>query len=221
MEFWFQNAPDPVKFDGWIPVYDSVQIEIYGLPETWGVTTYQVISLAETECPMVTDFKMEQERGKARPIHRYSRVERFTSTLAQLIGSRGKVPLGIVEEIKDRLGKHTRDTVWEDVRAILKTIEKGCKYYNRIPTILQYLGYKISKEQQSNEIMRAIIEDFRIVSGRFDRAKKELNRVYFPSMRFVALKLLAIHGVTFPFYIPLARTPKKLVEMEDTWTLLV
>lgn len=45
-----------------VPVYDSEQIEIWGLPDWYGVTQYRVIALRETESPMVSDWKMELER---------------------------------------------------------------------------------------------------------------------------------------------------------------
>jgi hypothetical protein len=70
------DGPEPVRYEDGYPVYDSKQIEIFGRPEYWGVENYRVIALRETEHPMVTDWKMEQERGRMRPIHRYSRVER-------------------------------------------------------------------------------------------------------------------------------------------------
>jgi hypothetical protein len=46
----------PVRWDDdQVPVFDSNQIELYGLPEYFGVYKYRVIALRETESPMVSD----------------------------------------------------------------------------------------------------------------------------------------------------------------------
>lgn len=213
-------GPKPVRFDeDQTPVYDSHQIEVFGLPENWGVFCYRVIALRETEHPMVTDWKMEQERGKLRPIHRYSRVERFTSILAQLIACRGKVPKDLIEDIK-KVGFSTDpNLIWNEIRDILKK-RKGRKYYNRIPTILEILGFqKVGVDK--NSLVMEIVDDFRIISSRFNQNREKLGRVYFPSLRFIAFKLLEMHGVKFGYRVPFARTPRKLKAMEATWSLLI
>jgi hypothetical protein len=169
---------------------------------------------------MVTDWKMEQERGKARPIHRYSRVERFTSVLAQLIGSRGKIPKEMIAEIREHQIPKDPDQIWNAVRKILK--EMGArKFYNRIPIILQMLGYEQDTLTKQNDVMRAIIDDFRVISGRFEKIKKDVGRVYFPSLRFIAFKLLTLHGIEFKYKVPFVRTPRKLKAMEEIWKLLI
>lgn len=214
-------GPAPVRFDpDQVPVYDSYQLELYGLPETWGIFCYRVIALRETEQPMVSDWKMEQERGKLRPIHRYSRVERFTSILAQLICCRGKVPKDLFLKIKEHEIPDNPDLAWNAVRKILKDM-KARKYYNRIPSILQMLGFPQNILCNQNSLMREIINDFRVISTRFDQAKKNLGRVYFPSLRFIAFKLLQLHGVEFAYKIPFVRTPRKLKAMEQIWDLLI
>lgn len=213
-------GPPPVRFDpDHVPVYDSYQLELYGLPENWGVVCYRVIALRETEQPMVTDWKMEQERGKLRPIHRYSRVERFTSILAQLICCRGKIPRDMIQKIREEKIPKDPELAWNAVRKILKGM-KARKYYNRIPIILQMLGFPHNK-MCTNELMRAIINDFKAISSRFDQAKKNFGRVYFPSLRFIAFKLLELHGVKFGYKIPFVRTPRKLKAMEQIWSLLI
>lgn len=69
--------------------------------------------------------------------------------------------------------------------------------------------------------MLLIIRDFQCLSVRFERIKLQLNRVYFPSLRFIACKLLEAHQVTFEFRVPLVRTPRKLKSMEKIWELLL
>jgi hypothetical protein len=218
----FPGPIQPIRQDpDFVPVYTSTQIKIYGLPDHWGMTCYRVIELKEDAAPFVTDFKMEQERGRMRPIHRYSRVERFESVLYQLIACRGKVPKSIVTLIREKGFDKDPKKVWNSIRTILKT-NGGRVYYNRIPTILLALGYK-KKIQfgDSNELVRQIVQDFRILSGRFDTMKKSLKRVYFPSLRFIACKLLELYEVEFEFDIPFVRTPRKLKAMEEIWSLLM
>lgn len=215
---WDEFVPcQPIRYDDGIPVYDSGQLELFGEPYTWGVHGYLVVELRETSSPMVTDYQMELER-KLRPIHRYSRIERFTSVLGQISGGRGKIPWTVIEEIKKRNIPMDPDRVWNRVREFLKETGNR-KYYNRITQILSILGFE--KKKADNETIREIVNDFRIISSRFDRARKKLGRVYFPSLRFVAFKLLERHGIEFGYKIPFVRTPRKLKEMEATWALLL
>jgi hypothetical protein len=93
------------------------------------------------------DWKMSIERPM-RPIHRYSRVERFTNTLAQLIACRGKVPKDLITEIKKVGFTDNPDLIWNQIRAI--------------PTILEILGFqKVGVDK--NTLVREIIDDFRII----------------------------------------------------------
>jgi hypothetical protein len=69
------------------------------------------------------------------------------------------------------------------------------KYVNRIPTITNMLGYDPFFQTRRLEF---ILERFYAASARFDllKSKNELGeRKYFPSLRYVALRLLAEHEV--------------------------
>jgi len=70
-------------------------------------------------------------------------------------------------------------------------------------------------------LVRLIVNDFRILSSRFDKKKKVMGRIYFPSLRFVAFKLLEMYNVKFEYSIPFARTPRKLQAMEKIWGYLL
>lgn len=125
----------------------------------------------------------------------------------------------MIEEIRKVGFSQDPDKIWNEIRGILKK-RKGRKYYNRIPSILEILGFqKVGVDK--NSLVREIIDDFRIISGRFNERKEQLGRVYFPSLRFVAFKLLELHGVKFGYKVPFARTPRKLKAMEATWDLLL
>lgn len=74
---------------------------MFGLPSYFGYEDYIVVSTYEDECPFVLDWSGEQERrGALRPIHRYSRVERFTAVVYQLLGERGDVPDTVVDVVR-------------------------------------------------------------------------------------------------------------------------
>lgn len=228
LTFSLPGPCQPIRIDDdQVPVYTSQQIHLYGLPDHWGrvacrllktvgIVVYRVIELREDASPMVMDFTMEQER-RLRPIHRYCRVERFHSTLAQLVACRGKIPPSIILLIRESGYDPHPDRVWNSIRAVLKA-NKARRYYNCIPSILDILGYERKIDLgDAAELIRTIIRDFQQLSTRFERLKQSLGRIYFPSLRFVACKLLEAYGVKFGFTIPLVRTPRKLRSMEALW----
>lgn len=56
------------------------------------------------------------------------------------------------------------------------------------------------------EMVEGCMEDFKRMSWRFDQT----GVGYFPNLRFTALRLMAINGVTFGYWIPLLRTERKI-----------
>lgn len=216
----FPTPYRPIRIDDHIPIYTTAQIDMYGFPEHYGVTSYVVIQEHEDVAPMVMDYAMEQERrGALRPIHHYDRIERFTSTLYQLIGCRGKVPVDIIDTINEAEYNSDPAYIWDSIRDILKTIPGGRKYYNRIPTILSMLGYKHKIDFQDQDyVIRDICLEFRKINAKYELIKSRFeNRKYFPSMRFIAFKLLEKHGAHFQYRIPFVRTPRKQVLLEELW----
>lgn len=204
--------PVPVRIEGTTHVYTTRQIDMYGFPYLWNVFDYYVTSDLDYERPMTTDWKFEQSRwGSVRPIHRYSRLKRFESTLYQLLGLRGDVNLQVVVDIRTIGFNRDPRYIWDSIRGILKHL-KLRKYYNRIPTIIMMLGLPYRIKTRNFE---EIVNDFR----RVDTAFKTLStdRKYFPNLRFVTLKLLERHGTNFGIYIPLIRTPRKLKPLDDLW----
>lgn len=211
----------PVRFEDGIPFYYSDDIELYGLPHHWGVEEYQIIETRETSAPMVTDYDMEQSRvGALRPIHFYNRVERFESILFQLIACRGKVPDDVIAHIVQNGFDRNPDHVWDSIRAILKK-NQWSRYYNRIPTILQMLGFhrKINYGDQ-NAFVLNIVNEFKKVNAAFEQLKPRLQRKYFPNLRYIAFKLLQQEGAMFEYRIPFLRTPSKEKLLDDLWELL-
>lgn len=72
------------------PLFNSWQIELYGIPD---LEWFRVIELREDSWPLVADWRAvaEVEFPMRRPVHRYSRVERFNGVVMQLLGLRGAV----------------------------------------------------------------------------------------------------------------------------------
>jgi len=208
--------PFRIDEDGF-PCFTQNQIDDYGFPEHWGFDCYRIIENRETQS-FVTDFKLEQSYYK-RPIHRYNRRQRFETTLQQLLGEKGKVPDHIIAIIKHYIVKEK--DIWDQVRAILKHYRLRI-YYNRIPFIIEKcLATPSVQWSKSSEQYRAMMQDFDKICFLFDQHKHLLQRKYFPNMRFIALKLMALHGITLQYNIPLTRTVRKRKDLEQIWNIFV
>lgn len=206
----------PIRYEGETAIFTNHQVDDYGLPDEWGFEDYLVIEDRST-MNFATDFKLEQSYYK-RPVHRYSRLERFETTLQQLMGEKGKVPDHVMTIVSWYV-KESPD-MWNAVRKVLKHF-KWRLYYNRIPYIVHQLTQKPSVNwSRTYDQYQAIIADFQKLCYLFDQKKELLQRKYFPNMRFIALKLLEKHGVTFEYPIPLTRTSRKLKDLEYIWGLL-
>ncbi len=204
----------PIRFDDKVAIFDTDQIDLFGPPELYGYTNYQVI---ESSAHMVADWSFEQGRERARPIHRYNRVERFEFTLAQLLGLRGDIPYYVmaVMEYADK----TPDKCYNSIRSILKHY-KFRKYYNRIPQIMFRLGLgNVFEWDRTDTTYRAIVNDFRKLQALFEQKKKfEWKRKYFPPLRFIAIKLIERYGGKCNFDINFIRTKRKQKSLGDIWT---
>lgn len=218
----FSSGPVPIAYrpsttsSSSIPVFSSIDIDIWGPPQSWGYEMFVVEEARETGAPMVADYDMEVERlGNLRPIHRYSRKERFVVTALNLLGNRS-VPKEVMKTME---GLVMEGNVWERVRERLK---KGGyrKYYNSIPFVLRQLGV-VGVPDVGCLVFRDIVNDFVRLSEKFDRSRKErCGRTYFPNIRFVALKLFDVHGIEFGFEIPKVRTVRKKEKLEEIWSLI-
>jgi len=208
---------EPIRLEKSIPIFTSEQIEIYGSPELYGYETFQVIETQETSHPLVSDYAFERDRERARPIHRYDRIERFEFILAQLLGQRGDVPDMVMSMMVFANKDPTK--VWNSIRAILKHYKQR-KFYNRIPSILLRLGMgPVFNWDKSPTTYQNIIRDFRKLSDVFEFCQKreKWNRKYFPSLRFVAVKLLEKYGATCNFDIDFIRTKRKRKVLGEIW----
>ena len=207
---------NPIRYDGSIPVFTTRDIDDYGFPEIYGYTKYIVVESRDLN--LANDYKTEHE-ADLRPIHRYSRLARFKSTLFQLLGERGKVPEYTYAIMRTYL-KPNSSTKWNDVRRLLKHFNlKNC--YDRIPTILAKLGYGRSFDSLTGEKIETIINDFKALSARYEQTKHKYKRRYFPNIRFICFKLLELHGLTTKYPVPFIRTERKRKALEEIWLDLI
>ena len=161
---------------------------------------------------------MENERrGSTRPPHRYSRSERFTSTLYQLLGERGDIPEQVVNTVRYWGYDEHPDRIWNSIRATLKVLDWS-RYYNRIPGIIELLGE--GRRRFDFRKIERIKEKFMGMSVRFDSMELD-RRKYFPNLRYMALRLLSEEGIEFGYAVPWIRTKRKEKVMEAIYDLLV
>lgn len=159
------------------------------------------------------DYDQEKHANEnMKPIHRYCRLERFRSTLYQLLGQRGFVPHSILMLVRENLPERVhKKKIWNAIRAILKN-NKERFYYNRIPSIIKSLTGMTAKAppQGFDQTIKEIFDEFGQMSYQFDNAlNKKWSKEYFLNLRFTAFKLMEKHGITYPYYVPMLRTYRK------------
>lgn len=198
----------PVRIDeDGVAVFSIGQIDVFGDPSLWGLEKFRVVVDRES-MEMVSDYK-SVAMCSLRPIHRYSRDERFRGVLLELLGFRGVVDDRVVELCEEV----DRANVWVEVRRVLK--REGYKgYYNRIPTILKRMGMDVC--YCDGEALESIFREFSRISRNFDKMVW-VGRKYFPNLRWVALKLLELVGAVWAYKVPMILTKRKVKVMEDIW----
>jgi len=197
---------EPIRFSSGIPEYNLYDVNLYGVPDHYGIYNYIVIESHEKE--LVMDYKDEIHLLlDGDNIHRYDRIERFTNTFFQLIGrSRIVIPHEVISRIKRSLYREHPSYAYSDIKDILKYYGYK-KYYNRIPCILRILKFPLRIRYTHNMIID-VQNNFKKINENFEHLKKELDVKYFPSIRYVALYLMEKHGFIFEYEIPKVRVKK-------------
>jgi len=208
-------APYRVEENG-TQVFTNLQIDLYGLPDYYGINNYIIVENSSTGY-YVPDYKMEQDYYR-RPIHRYSRKQRFENTVQELLGLKGSVPSYVIEIIK--IYVDPEKDLWNGVRKILKHFKLRI-YYNRIPFIIYKCFGKKSVVWPDKDFYKDVMDAYKRISYLFEQGKHNLNRKYFPNMRFIALKLMGALGGEFQYPIPLTRTQRKRKDLEFIWNTFV
>lgn len=183
----------------------------------WGNHVLRDLNEPGCEHPFAVDHN-DEINTEFKKIHRYSRLERFKFILHQLLGISGLVPKNIILLVKKNIGRFvSKSQLWNNVRTVLK-YHGHRKYYNRIPQIILRISINL-KPSGVHEIWR-IYDSFERLNEVFNNTRHELNRKYFPNIRFVALKLMEKHGIKYPYKIPLLRTSRKRKQLEILFTSL-
>ena len=200
-------------------VFTAAQLS-WARPSDFGFTDdYYVVEEEHSSHPLALNYADEVNLPRKRPVHRYSRMERFKFTLGQLMGCSGHVPPQVLRAMNaDHLRTLPSDQVWDAVRSVLKA-HKWRIYYNRIPAILAGLGLSPFRYNDT-AVFQDILYDFDLMDKIFESLKFKLNRAYFPNLRFTAVKLMRRHGIHPPITIPLARTARKLQALEDIYSII-
>lgn len=146
----------------------------------------------------------------SRPIHRYSRFDRFRMVLLQLLGWRGKVEEDVFE-ICEMIDFDKLDA-WYVFKRELKWNDKS-RYYNRIPRILFLMG-RSGRLQVDSLSFNAILERFRRLEYLFSL---QSERKYFPSLRYTSIRLLWEFGIEHDFRIDSLLTKHRKEALDDFW----
>ena len=201
----------PHHYDGEVPVFTLDQIN-NSQPEQHGFTNYLVIDSAPT---LVLDWHDEQNIVKRRPVHRYCRKERFKFILCQLIGCTGRIPYKVYKHFSKIDYSHLpKNQIWNFMRFELK--RNGWKIYNRIPGLIGELGMTRPRMTNSQTYL-AILKDFEQLHLIWPQVKEKFGRKYFPSLRYIALRLMEKSGMIPVIEIPLTRTAKKKVLLDEIY----
>lgn len=209
-----------IAVDHGVPVFSLRDINLYGLPDLFGVNEYIVLDDPTESCPFVLDFQAAWDRrGALRPIHRYSQEKRFELLIKKFLGGNfseiqnDEILLTVAMECS-----WDRELVWNSIRAILKT-NGWSRYYDNIPSILNRIGYEYKIKCSSSFAMDEIVNDFKKLTFGFQKSTIG-SRKYMINYRFIALKLMERHGVVFEYLVPKLQTIRKFEEFEALWQTL-
>jgi len=201
-------------------VYTTDQVDVYGLPNS---LRFYVIETPEYAHPVQQEWFNIPE---PKPVHRYCRLLRFKTTLYQLLGSTGfktgrsnDLVDTVLQELPCSISYTPPCMLWEEIRKVLKKLKLHI-FYNRIPVIANTLKL-ITHPRVSHKVMGEIIESFKKMSDAFDEIKHTLNRTYFPSMRFMALRLCQEYNVKLNIAIPFCRTIPRYTALHELYDKLM
>lgn len=197
----------PVRWEDGIPFFFTSDIDEWGVPELYGYQTYMAIN--NNEVQMVADYAMEWDR-KLRPVHRYCRATRFAAVLSRLTMCRGIVDRDVIALAATGA---KRPYTWNSIHNFLKCNQLA-HLYNQIPTIMQALKSPAIIFEMTNLVFLDMVNDFKKISMNFEFV--ESKRKYFPSIRFIAFKLLEARGAQF-VGVPFMRTKKNHAALEEIW----
>jgi len=184
----------PIRQDGDRNIYTLSSIHDYGEPEENGYHGKYEVIVENVDLSPRVNAPLDELLIKNKDIHRYDRYLRFRTILGQLTGHVGFVSKkalddldDIVEALPDEIYYTPEDELWQKTFKVLKRIGKT-KYKNRIPAILQSVNL-ISPVNIHYKHLNSIYNDFKKLELYFPKVKGQLERRYFPSLRYVAIKM--------------------------------
>lgn len=211
----------PSYYENNIPVYSKWQIDLYGPPHE---ISYLVLDDDITYLPSYSQIRNRLEN--LQHVHRYDRIQRFTTILLQIVGdSRISSKKGmkcikkVSRNIPADIDLYPLPTMYQIIRNVMRL--NGLKiYYNRVATILNEFNITDTRKHYSTELINNVLQDFKKMHYTFAKVKGDLERIYFPNLKFVALKLLLKYGFTNPFNLKLAKTPARLQKLNKDYDLI-
>ena len=167
----------PIHICNGIPEYSSIDVDLYGMPEHYGV--YDYLLLDSYEKNMVLEYQDEIDLARDGVyIHRYDRVERFTTILFQLIGiSRVIIPDEVISVIRRSMYREHPSYIYNDIRDIMRRYGYK-KYYNRIPCILKILKFPYYIRYKQEMIFK-VQRDFKKMDEHLTKTKNICRSIIF------------------------------------------
>jgi len=177
---------------------------------------------------LIPEYKVETnywERSQAkRKPHLYCRKIRFRSYLFHILGVLGTSPdipiekLSSSKKLRNRILKNPENS-YEIIYRYLRK-RKARRTYISIPWIISCIGGPKWNEIPY-DICRTILEKFNTLHNNFNVYKKvNFNRLRFPKLHYIVLKMLIDEGVKVPYTIPLTRTKKRQVVLDSMYNWL-
>ena len=213
---------NPYKIEAGISYFYLRDVEIYGCPSTYGFSRFHVIDADPIYCYTNYLDNPGYSIKPDRPTHLYDRLLRFRIVVSQLLGYKFSVAKSVQKS--ERWEKFSKEVsgimsdYWNECRRILKN-HNFSKYYNCIPSIIRQYCYFKDKVHYTETDFQLIMMTFKYIQEKFKTEKD--GRVYFPNLRFIALKIMEFHRIPLQYPIPLLITKSKAKFLNDYFDKLV
>lgn len=207
----------PISYFNNIPQYSVFDVELFGTPDIYGIKDFFVLDeLVIDDKIVLKEEDYDKPSKRERPIHHYSREQRFKWTLRVLLGgSRDSIPLNVLTCFQRGDINWDPFKIWKSIRNALK-LNGYVKYYNRIPEILRWHYYSHTIIIPKTINYEEMYTSFKKMHYNFSKITWE-KRKYFPNLRYIVLRMLKERGVIFQYHIPLLHTKSKLPILNSVW----
>ena len=215
---------EPIRYEQGVAVFTNEQLDIWGEPPEKFKDYYVV----DGQPSYVTSYAYK-DQSQLKSIHRYDRLARFKKTLYNLLGEcnlKQSISMSTMTTLLAPVKAYVKDdsqNSYEDARKILNHF--GHKdWIPYIPAILKMTGKPaplLVDQKNLSETIQLVMEDFKMIERRFFREEGyKGKRKYCPNLKYIALKLLIDRGAQ-NVCIPLLRTKRKLVAIDQVYNKLL